>query len=295
MSWVPANAPNRVADGLTLGRRLATVAVIGLCVAMGAASAGAQSVTSAGDGRVRVDARAVSLGQLLSEIDRQSPLSIRMDRAVADRSVTVHVDDMSAIDALRVILRAAAIDFVLAPVADGRPTRVVIGDSDAPAWSPSAVASAGDNSSGSGAAEPTSAPDPDEVGAAGHSGPTDVEAAIAPPHPAELSAPDRLTQLLSPGLRSKPAVGAPLALPFIGPDGAPYTVPNHPLTPGLVEFPFADPGGNPIVIQVPSPGSLVQLPFMGPDGRPYTVPSSPPAGAPASAPAPGVAATPQRP
>jgi hypothetical protein len=231
------------------------------------------------------------------EIDRYSPLSIRMDRAVADRPVTVHVDEMSAIDALRIILRSAAIDFVLAPVSDGRPTRVVIGDSDAPEWSPSALASAGELSSGSEAAEPPSAPDPDEVAAAGRNGAAEFEAAAtseAPLHPAELSSPDRLTQLLSPGPRLKPQVGAPLALPFIGPDGAPYTVPNHPLTPGLVELPFADAGGNPLVIQVPPKGGLIELPFIGPDGKPYTVPSSPPAGAPASTPAPGVAATPQR-
>jgi hypothetical protein len=100
---------------------------------------------------------------------------------------------------------------------------------------------------------------------------------LAPVIPPGMSPEQRLVQLLAPTTRAKVPAGALIALPFLGPDGQPYTVQNILPPPGIARFPFPDPTtGQPLEVVVrPSKPGILTLPFLGPDGLPYTVPATP--------------------
>jgi hypothetical protein len=106
--------------------------------------------------------------------------------------------------------------------------------------------------------------------------------------PDEMASPARLVGLLAPTGQRKVAPGGMIPLPFLGPDGQPYTVQNTPPPPGIVRLPFPDAVGNPLEIVVPpSPPGVIQLPFPAPDGKPYTVPRLPTAPPSSRIPSPG--------
>ena len=99
---------------------------------------------------------------------------------------------------------------------------------------------------------------------------------LGPVIPSGMTPAARLVQLLSPSARPKPAVGAPIALPFIGPDGQPYTVQNYKPPPGIVQLPFPDASGRLLEVVVPpTKPSIFSLPFPVPDLQLSPVPGAP--------------------
>lgn len=276
--------------------RLPALAALGL-LSLAPDLARAQTITSETDGTVSVTAQGTTVQDVLSAFSRLVPMWIRLDPAVAGQPVTAEVRAASAADALSLVLKASGVDFALARGRAGDRLRVVVGDSNAPAWTPPGSSDAAGNP---GAAADASTPAASAADALASE--TAREAAVAAEAAAQTGAPPegvgdasdasqntpaRLSQLLVSQPRRAPQPFEAVPVPFPSADGQPYTAQAVPSTPGTVRVPFPSADGSPLEVPVtaPPPG-WVRVPFPGPDGQPLLIPISGGA-APAASPTPG--------
>ena len=263
--------------GLTYRRMTFVVLFVGMFLVR--SEAAGQQIVSADGGRVSVAAQEIPLQKLLDRFAELGNLSLWVQPGVGERVVTIDVDPLPIADALRRVLISADVDFVMSGGGANEPIRLVIGDSNAPEAAMTGTAE-------SPIVEPLGQPEttfvteePEEEREEDRATPaqptamgTQGGAAMSGTSPAE-----RLVQLLAPTGQAKPAPGTPIALPFLGPDGKPYTVQYNPPPPGFARLPFPDANGEPllqVIVQTSPPGQIA-LPFLGPDGQPYTVPAPP--------------------
>jgi hypothetical protein len=256
-----------------------TTFLVGLLVAalfLPQSDTAAQTLRPAEEGFVSVTAEGVPLEDLLRQFSAIAALRLWLQPGLGDRLVSVSSEPVAIVEALRRVLRAADVDFVLSGGVDGRPIRLVVGESNAPevtALQSDPVSYANE--------EPMAASTEDgvepEVESASDAPPLQAGGPLGPEIPSGISPADRLVQLLAPTGRPKAGPGEWLTLPFLRPDGQPYTVQNIPPPAGVARLPFPDANGQPLEIFVPPPTpGVFTVPFPGPDGQPYTFSFAPP-------------------
>jgi hypothetical protein len=234
------------ADGALVRRvrmfRLTQTLAIALgCLCLGRSPAFGQTVVSADTGLVRVSASAVPVRDLLADFNRVAPLIVFWQTGTANAPVTTTIDQLPPVVALRQILLAAGVNFVIAGGTPGVPIRVAIGDFHG---SPFGVPAA--------PSQRVSQFQVDGVDTADASTSASEPAADV----AQDRSPEHLAALLArPAGQSKPALGAPLTLPFPGPEGVPITVPNLPPPPGIGPLPLPNVAPFP---RSPQPGRVPQ-------------------------------------
>jgi hypothetical protein len=240
----------------------------------------AQQIIRAEGGRVSVAADGVPLQKVLDRFAELVELKVWVRHGVGERVVTVAVEPLPAAVALSRVLLSAGVDFVISGDGTNQPIRLVVGDSKGPeaaavltgAADPPVVEAVNEPEEG-GVGEK---PEKSEEDRANQAEAIEAGTRLGPVIPPGFSPEQRLVQLLAPPPRAKVPLGAPIALPFPGPDGQLYTVQNVPPPPGIARFPFPGVNGAPLEVVVPPPKpGVFTLPFLGPDGQPHTVPAAP--------------------
>jgi hypothetical protein len=206
----------------------------------------AQEIARAADGTISVRASQVPLGRLLSALLELGPfekIAVRDD--VGARPVTLTLERVTVTQALVQALNGAGVDYVLGP------GRLVIADSTVTVATDAAVAARQDGPMNQQAAD--SRRKRAEADA-------EAQAAAASEALANVARDDdaqyRIAQLhraLAPAALPIPP-GAPVALPFPGPDGVTpiMEIKGSPPAPGA-PFPEADPGPRAAATPVPRP------------------------------------------
>jgi hypothetical protein len=234
-------------------------------------------------------ASATTLADALRGLAAVLPLDIRLDPAVARVVVEADVAGVPSEVALRRVLMASGVDFVIGRRGD----RLVVVAGNASEAQPfdiepdrARAEGVPGEDSGDVAKREAPAEEPD----------TDAPPSVAPAdETAGARAPGEVTaQELAALLSASPKVDrtAPgwVELPFPDENGQPVRVWRPGGNPGIVELPFPDESGQPLTQQVPArPLGFVELPFPDEHGRPIRV-VTPPASvpAPATSPVPGV-------
>ena len=227
-----------------------------------------------------------ALGELLRRYAEILPLDIRLDPAVAGAAVDIDATGLSPYVALREILLASGVDYVI--VQRGERYSLVAGDAA------QAVSVEGDASPAA-ATEPApesgeraSAAEPDAESDAPASAPVAGGVTASSSRPAgEMTAAD-LAAILSGPARPPSNEARWVELPFRDDQGQPIRVWRPAGTPPVVELPFVDSAGQPVVQVVPArPLGVIELPFPDANGRPLLQVTAPTA-APSSTRTPGL-------
>lgn len=229
-----------------------------------------------------------SLGELLRRYADILPLDIRLDPKVADAAVDIDVAGLSPYVALREILLASGVDYVIVQRGDryslvaGDAAQAVAVEHDAAPGA--ATEPAAEEVERAKAGEPESTPESDAPAPAPASG----AAASSSGRPAgEMTAAD-LAAILSGPVRLPTDQARWVELPFPDDQGQPIRVWRPAGTPPVVELPFVDSVGQPVVQVVPArPLGVFELPFPDANGQPLLQVTAPPA-APSSTRTPGM-------
>lgn len=207
-----------------------------------------------------------SLGTLLTRYAEFLPLDVRLDPRVASAPVDCDVAGLSPYAALREVLLASGVDYVI--VQKGERLSLVAGDAS------EAVLLEGPNSrlpevSDAASADARRAEAPDnELDAETQSSPLSAAGTGGNPGGGAMSPAD-MASILHGATAPTSGQSRWVDLPFPDEQGQPVRVWKPAGMPPVVELPFPDAAGQPVIQVVPArPLGIIELPFPGPDGLP---------------------------
>lgn len=211
-----------------------------------------------------------SLGELLRTYATILPLDIRLDPSVSDVIVEADVAGLSPAAALREVLLASGVDYVM--VRRGDRYSLVAGDASAAVdlgpLDRQADASAIPATEGSAVAEHERKGEPaDEEDTAP---PTVTGTAAGSPQGAGVMSDADLLAVLTTVPPARHDQGQWVALPFPDENGQAIKTWRPAGKPSMVELPFTDATGQPVLQQIPTsrPVGYIELPFPDKDGQP---------------------------